>query len=255
MYIESFGYNENGEVVEATEKDIKKMLKDIGTTKNSKFCCESEFDEFADNLKIKKWTPTYPYKSHDKYWVSYADEIKENMRNYRYENFDIYDSDEDIVCNDKLDSFIECLMLKIYNNCSIQDYLPFVIEKVEKLNEDNILLFSKTYYLIEDGEKYLPIVKELKEKITSLTGEKLISIVYSEGLVTTKIDEYGLYENGVTATESFYSFLISLLSRESFEMTISQIIGNDGENNIHTIYELKFSKGEIEYISSSGMKI
>ena len=38
-------------------------------------------------------------------------------------------------------------------------------------------------------------------------------------------------------------------------MTVRQIIGNDGENNIYKLYGLRFSEGSIEYITSSEMKL
>lgn len=256
IYTGRISYDRSGEVEKANQKDIYKIVDELGSSEYSIYCCESEFDEFANTIKTSNWSPTY-MSGCGKHWISFADEIQDAMRDYRYENFDIYDPDADIDCNDELDSFIENLMLEVYNNCSVKDYLPFVLANADTVKDDNILAFARISYgvEVEESEKYLPIVQEFKEKLTSLTGCKLISIVCSEGSLTVEMDEYGLIEDDVNRTESFYSFLISLISRESFGMTVRQIIGNDGENNIYKLYGLRFSEDCIEYITSSEMKL
>lgn len=254
-YTGKIGYDRSGDVRKANKKDILKIVNELGTWEYSRMCYENDFDEFISSLKTGNWSPSYQ-PGCGKNWDTFKEEIERNFNEWMYETFDVYDV-ETGDCNDDLECFIQGLFWDTYRDCSVEEYLPIVLDDLDEfLSKDNILTLSKLRYgfTMGDSDSIVDEVIALSNKICNLTGTKNLTVISSRGAEVVDIDENGLNNESISSTEDFYAYILSIASNDAGAIVLRQLIGSNGKDDIYKIYGIRLGNNKIEYLSSDEMK-
>lgn len=131
-YNGSESFDNSGEVIEMSEKNIMTTIKLI----NSSFLLDSEVPklrEILNDIKINRWTPTYKSNC-GKYWISYLDLFKE-----KYKKFNNSTSILKKIRREEVEFFYKDFM----ENRSYQFYLAKMLKELRKENSSHKKYCSK----------------------------------------------------------------------------------------------------------------
>ena len=186
-------YDRSGDVRQANKKDILKLVESLGQSEYSTMIYENDFDEFISSLKTGNWSPTYE-PGCGKHWDDFKEEIEYSFNQWKNDIFDIYDSDTDD-CNEELEEKIDDIFYETYYSCSVEEYLPLVLENLDEfLSRDNILRISRSLFAFKGNEDDAIVddIIELSNSICNLKGNKILSVVDSNGAKVFELDEDGI---------------------------------------------------------------
>lgn len=121
-------YDYSGEVKKMTKEDLKEIEKTLGENDVS-VCFESKLDELLEAIHINSWIPTYA-SNWGKHWVSFKDLFEEKYREWKYDNFELYD-EEGNEMNEGLEEELDDLFYSFLRDTSYEVYLAKLLKALE----------------------------------------------------------------------------------------------------------------------------
>lgn len=128
VYKDKISYDYSGEVIEMTKEDLDDLVQSID--KEDLEIYTSPLDKLISNIYINQWTPSY-VSNLGKNWISYEYILTMEYNDWKYDNFILYDEENDIEFDDLEIDLDEIL----YNFIKETSHVLYIYKLYKTLNK------------------------------------------------------------------------------------------------------------------------
>lgn len=128
-YTGNLSYDYSGEVRKATLNDLINLKENLGLSQYSKFCCESHLDELLSSIYVDRWEATYT-SNYGKNWLNLKNMLERDFNAWKYENFDIFDEDDEEIV-EGLDTSLDEVLVEFLKEVHYGLYFKEILKSIK----------------------------------------------------------------------------------------------------------------------------